>query len=150
MTSPTKTRHPELVSGSIVPPVRSKRRQTNAHRKVAPFGVLAIDQIDLPRSVPALELLLPLNGVDHVSEHLEMDQPVDRVFRGEAGQSIVAVLPHAAEQVRRDADIERAVVLAGEDIDGGVALVSHGTGFAARWTLKQVQGDVNLGVGGIQ
>ena len=141
MTSPNQLRHPELVSGSILPPTRSKRWQSNAHRKVAPLGVLAIDQIDFPLPVPALELFLPLDGGVYVAVHFEMDEAVDGVFRGMSGQGVVAVLPHAAEQLGGDADIQRAIVLARKDIDAGVSFLPHETELGARWTLKQVQGD---------
>ena len=141
MTPPILSRHPELVSGSISPPARSQRWQANAHRKVSPFGIRVVDQIDLPRSVPALELFLALDGADHVSEHFEINQPVDRVSCGVSGQGVVPVLPHPAEQVGGDSNIQRSVVPACEDIDAGVAFLSHGSELAARWTLKQVQGD---------
>ena len=100
MTLTPSIRHPELVSGPIAPHARSERWQAQPHRKVPPLRVLGIDQIDLPLSVPVFELLLPGNGVLHVSEHLEMDEAVDFVAAGEAGQQPFAMLHETAEQIR--------------------------------------------------
>ena len=134
-------RHPELVSGSIPPPALSKRRQAQSHRQVHPLRVLGVDQVDLPLPMPVLELLLPGNGVFHVAEHLEVDEPVDLVAAGEARQQPLAMLDKPLEQVRSDPDVDRAVVPAREEIDARIALLRHGSERAAKWTLKQVQGD---------
>ena len=142
--SPThdlQIRHPELVSGSISPHIRSKGWQANAHRKVAPLGIRFVDQVDFPRSVPALELFFARDGGDHVSEHFEMDQPKDGIFGRKPGKCAVPMLPHSAKQVRGDANIKRPIVLTSKDVDGRVSLLPHGTELGARWTLKQVQGD---------
>jgi hypothetical protein len=100
-----------------------------------------VDQVDLPRPVPALELLLAQDRILHVAEHLEMDEAIDLVARRKTRRRPVAMLPHPAEQVRRDADVQRAVVPARQHIDARVAFLPHGPEPAAKWTLKQVQGD---------
>ena len=150
MSSLNLLRHPELVSGSISPRSRSKRWQADAHRKVSPLWVHVIDQIDLPRSVPALELLFAGNGRDHITEHFEMDQAVDGILGSEPRKRAVSVLPHPAKQARGHADIQRAVMPARKHVDGGVAFMPRGTGFGARWTLKQVQGDELGLMGGVR
>ena len=137
----TPHRHPELVSGSIVPFTRSQRRQAQPHRQVAPLWVLAIDQIDLPRPVPVLELLFTRDRGDHVAVNLEVYEAVNGVFLGKTGQSTLAVLPHPAQQIGRHADVQRAVVPAREDVGAGDPLLPHKPECAAKWTLKQVQGD---------
>ena len=139
------SRHPELVSGSIFPHTRSKRGEAQPHRKVAPLGVRAVDQIDLPRSLPVFQLLLAGNRALHVAEHLEVNEPVDRIAGREALGHTFAVLPQSLHQVRRHADVSRAVVPAGEDVDAGVALNWHNSKHAARWMLKQVQHDEVFG-----
>ena len=133
--------HPELVSGSIVGPARSKRFKTQAHSKVAPFGVGRVDQVDLPFTMPVLELFFARNGPLHVTEHLEMNQPMNLVARGKARWGTVPVLPEALHEVGRHTDVDRAVVAAGKDVDARIPLIRHGSLHAARWMLKQVQHD---------
>ena len=141
MHFPLLHRHPELVSGSISPHIRSQWRQAQPHRQVGPMRVRLVDQVDLPRPVPILELLLAGDDAYHVAEHFEVNQPVRLVARGKPRRCAAAVLPHAAEQVGSHADVQRAVVSARQNIDAGVALLPHGPECAAKWTLKQVQGD---------
>ena len=138
-TSPI--RHPELVSGSIVPFTRSHRLKPQPHGQIAPLGVRAVDKVDLPCAPPVLEPLLAHDGLLHIAEHLEVDEPIDAVARGEPGQGVVPMLPEAAHQVRGDADVKRAVVPAREDVDARAALDRHALGSAEGWALKQVQGD---------
>ena len=137
----TPHRHPELVSGSISPLARSHRLKAETHGQIPPFGVLGIDQVELPLPVPALELLLAGDGAVHVAECIEMDEPGDAVAGGEAGDGAGAVFPQAFHQVGCHSDIERAVMAAGEDVDARDALELHDAGSADGWTLKQVQGD---------
>ena len=139
--APPKYRHPELVSGSIGRLNLPKRRQTQPNRKVSPNRITFVDQIDLPRPMPILQLLLARNRAFHVAKHLKMHKPVNRIFRRMSGHRIVAVLPNAREQVRRHPNVERAVKLARKDIDARVFLFSHRRNITAKWTLKQVQGD---------
>ena len=134
-------RHPELVSGPIVPHVRSKRRQPQPHRQVRPMRVALVDQVDFPRPVPVLELLLAGNCGVHVAKHLEVHKAVDCVAAREPRQRVIAMLPQPRDQIGSDADVERAEGLAREDIDAGLAFLPHGPELGARWTLKQVQGD---------
>ena len=134
-------RHPQLVSGPISPPTRRQRRQTQSHGKIDPMRVVAFDQIDLPRPMPALELLFAQDGPFHVAELLEADKHVHRIFRGESRERIGAVPPQPRDEVGGYADVERAVRFAGENIDAGVALGRHGVERAAPWILKQVQDD---------
>ena len=141
----TEPRHPELVSGSISPHARSEGWETEPHRKVAPLGVRAVDQIDLPRPLPVFQLLLAGNRALHVAEHLEVDEPVDGVARGEAARDAFPVLRQPLHEVGRYADVGRAVVPACKDVDARLLLGRHGSEHAARWTLKQVQGDGVLG-----
>jgi hypothetical protein len=134
-------RHPELVSGSIGSGILPQRRHTQPNRKVSPNRVPFVDQIDFPRSMPILQLFFARNRAFHVAKHFKMHQPVNRIFRRMSGHRIIAVLPNAREQVRRHANVERAVKLARKDIDTRVFLCSHRRNITAKWTLKQVQGD---------
>ena len=59
------------------------------------------------------------------AEQLEPHEPVHPVPAGETSRHVVPVFPHAPHQVAGHADVQRAVALAGEDVDGGLR-VAHG------------------------
>jgi hypothetical protein len=46
-----------------------------------PSGIAALDQLDLPLSPPALELLLTSDRRSHAGRRLDVDQTVDAVLR---------------------------------------------------------------------
>src|SRR5690606_22335711 len=102
---------------------------------------LGIDQVDLPLPAPALELLVAGDRTVHIAECLEVDETDHAVSGGEARNGAGTVFPQAFHQVRGHADIDRAVMPAGENVDAGDALELHGPERADGWTLKQVQGD---------
>jgi len=134
-------RHPELVSGSILPAAQINRKQTKPDRKIMPIRVLAFDQVDLPLPVPALELLLAGDCRGHVAEHLVADEVADVVLTGKALRSAFPMLIKPREKVAGHANINRPVGLAGQDVDARLPIELHGTERAEKWTLKQVQGD---------
>jgi hypothetical protein len=134
-------RHPELVSGSIFRFALPERRKTQPHRKVIPMRVLVQDQIDLPRAMPVFELFLAQDRMIHVTKHLEIDKPVNRIFGRKSGRRSGSMLPNPRNQVGRHTNVERAERLARKDIDAGQFFLSHVRSLAVRWTLKQVQGD---------
>ena len=101
-----KHRQPELVSGSIGSFTPPKRRQPQPHGKVRPNRITLVDQIDLPRPMPILQLFLAQYGPLHVAKHLKMDKAVNRIFRGMAGHRPAAVLPDADEKIGRHTDVE--------------------------------------------
>ena len=51
------------------------------------------------------------------------------------------MLPKAGDEIGCYANVKRALGLAREDIDAGIALEGHRAEFAAKWILKQVQDD---------
>ena len=134
-------RHPELVSGSIARFARSQRGQAQPRRQILPVGIFALEQVDFPLPVPALELLFAGDRGGHVAKQFEAHQPVNAMPRGKAGQGGAAMLGQALDQVGGDADIQRAVAIAGKDIDARDAFWPHAPELADKWTLKQVQGD---------
>ncbi len=91
--------------------------------------------------MPILKLLFARDRGGHVGEHLKMNQPVDSIFGHMAQRGFGTILRKTFEQIRRYADVDRAVELACKDINARVFLFSHGWNLAAKWTLKQVQGD---------
>jgi hypothetical protein len=82
--------------------------------------VVAFDQVDLPRPVPALQLLLAGDRAVHVAEPFEVDEAEYLVAGGEAFDDAAPVLVQAGEKVGGDADVQRTVRLAGEDVDAGL------------------------------
>ena len=110
--------------------------------------VFRFDQVDLPLPPPVLELLLAGNRGEHVAMHLEPDEALYAVLAGKSFERSGPMLPQPHHQVRRYADVKRAVVPAGKDVDARIALLSHVSDSAARWTLKQVQGDGGTLAGG--
>ena len=161
-------RHPELVSGSISPRSQAVigsrwilkrvqrgscvksvayRGQSQVDCQINPLRVFRFNQINFPLAIPVLQLLLSRDRAVHVVEHLKSDKAIHRIFRGISGRQLVAVLVKALDQVRRYADVQRTVGLAGEYVDAGLFHLSHGRYMDAPWTLKQVQGDAFRGIG---
>jgi hypothetical protein len=103
--------------------------------------VIGVNQINLPRPMPVLQLFLPRNGGGHVGEQFIMNKAVHIIFRGKAISMLIAMLIYTLRQIGRNTDVKRAITLARKDIYAGLFLLSHRLNNAAKWTLKQVQGD---------
>ncbi len=171
MTSPDATltaeapnrhpRHPELVSGSILPSMQisqferwmlkqvqhdensglGDRLKPQANSEIMPVRVFALDEVDLPLAVPTFQLLFSRNGRVHGVQHLISDETMDAVTLGETGQLAITMLPKSRGEIARDADIKCAVRFACENVDTRVSLQRHSTERDGRWILKQVQDD---------
>jgi len=139
-----KIRHPELVSGSIEQLFLRYGQQTQPNRQINPMGIGVINQIDFPSAVPVLQLLLPRNRGLHRAENFKMHQPVYSIFRSMSRRHAAPMLRKPLQQVRGNADIKRSVMLARKYIYTRSFFVSHALESATKWTLKQVQGDVNF------
>lgn len=136
-----QSRHPELVSGSRISLASSNRGQAQPDRQINPMRISLLNKVELPRSVPAFQLLFAADRAYHVAKLFEVDQPVDCVFRGEPWQHVVTMLPKPRDQVRGDANVKGAARVAGQDIGARIAFNLQGLGRAAKGTLKQVQDD---------
>ena len=88
--------------------------------QIPPSRVGRLDQVQLPCTAPTLERFLTRNGRSHRLVRLVPDQRMNPIFLGESVHKIVLVLSDALHKIRRHADVERAVSLAGEDIDAGL------------------------------
>src|SRR4051794_17020294 len=82
--------------------------KAEVHCEIAPVGILLLNEIDLPWSMPVLDLLLAPNRQLHIAEGLEPDETEHTVAAREAGADAVPMLPNAPHQIRRDAGIESA------------------------------------------
>ena len=143
----SQLRHPELVSGSIWKLALPNRRQTQSHRKINPMRIFGIDKVDFPRTMPVFQLLLARNGGLHRAKDFKMHKAIYRIFGSVPGRKAAPVLGNTLQKIRCNADVKRTVELAGKNIHARLLFLSHRPGIAAKWTLKQVQGD-GLGMDG--
>jgi hypothetical protein len=114
--------------------------KAKARREIKPLRILALDKIDFPLTVPALQLLFACDGSFHVSEKLVANQNVNGMATGESRHRVRAMLVQSGKKSRRYADVQRAVGLAGQNINARL-LVDHRAELGPRWMLKQVQHD---------
>jgi hypothetical protein len=91
--------------------------------EVLPRGILTLDQRNLLRSVPALELLLSIDGFEHLIEYFEIDQAMAAVFLAETIHQIVLMFIDAPLQIIRHSNVDYPR-LAGDDVDA-VAVSLH-------------------------
>jgi hypothetical protein len=99
-------------------------------RKILPLGIHLLDQPDLPRAIPLLESLLPLNRLVHFSVRLEVHEDMHAVFLGESFHRAIAMRFNASAKIGCHAYVERSVGFAGEDVDG--RLLHSGSNALAR------------------
>ena len=140
----TVTRHPGLEPGPMPPRAcRSKAaqwRQPKRNRQILPVRVVTFNQGDFPVAQPAFDSLFARDRGLHRFGRFEPDQTRDVVLFREAVEGSIAVLDDAADQIRRRAGVERAVMAAGEDVDERITL-SHAGYLAAPWAPAQGRGD---------
>jgi hypothetical protein len=73
-------------------------RETGKSRRdlivqIAPPWIPLLDELDLPRSAPLLELLLTLNRTDRIPVHLEVHKPINAVAGAKPSNGFGLVLP---------------------------------------------------------
>jgi hypothetical protein len=99
--------------------------------EIIPSRIFCHDQIDLGLARPLLDPLLAMDrGGDH-PERLELHQGFDALVFGEAIDQALTMFMHAFEQIVGDADIQRAVWPAGEDVDEVLPFSRHGASLAS-------------------
>jgi hypothetical protein len=79
--------------------------------------IVALDQAELPRTVPALDLFLTGDGCGDAVVGLHPHQPVDAIASGEDRTDSGPMLEGPPTDVVRHADIERSVAPTGENVD---------------------------------
>ena len=92
--------------------------------QIPPRRVCRLNQVQLPLPTPALDRLLTRNRRFHRLVYLVPDQHMNPIFLREPIDKVALVLPDALHKIRRHADIQRAISLAGEDIDAGLLHVN--------------------------
>ncbi len=93
--------------------------------QVAPVRIRLLDEPDLPRALPGLDLLLAPDGSLHRLPVLVPNQRLYAIGGGEAGRRPVLVVTHAGPEGAGDTDIDRAAIAVRHDVDGGVFLGGH-------------------------
>ena len=84
--------------------------------QITPSSVHLLNQLDLPIPVPLLHLLLPSYRTLHRRMRLIPHQTVNSILLRKPSNQPVLVLPHSPRDVRRHADVEYPVLLAGEHV----------------------------------
>src|SRR6185437_3439817 len=105
------------------PPLVRRLQVIPLTRQILPRRVHLLDQRNLLRPAPSLQLLLPPNRPLHVLMPFKPNQPVAVVALGEATALPPLVLKHPLQQIARHADVKR-VGAARHDV-GEVAALVH-------------------------
>jgi hypothetical protein len=85
--------------------------------QINPLRILLFYKPDFPFPPPLLQFLLACDRSDGIVVDLEPHQPADRVSFAEPGNNLALMLVSAADNIVRRAKIERAVLLAGEEVN---------------------------------
>jgi hypothetical protein len=109
--------------------------------QVVPVGIVALDQLDLPASMPVLHPLLPDDRRLDVFERFEVDEPLDAIAAGEAANGPNPMFVETPGEIGRNADIDRSVFSACQDIDESAhrftTSIASTSAKAARCLLEQ-------------
>ena len=89
----------------------------NAFVEIIPVGVAFLDQANLPRAIPAFDLLLARDRDMNVVELFVPDEKVDAISFGKTRNEPIAMLERASSQIAGDAGIKRSVAPTGENVD---------------------------------
>src|SRR3954453_16649668 len=90
--------------------------QMDEWRKVLPFRITLLDQLDLPLPAPTLHPLLGRDRLQRIIEGFGIDEEKHLVLPDESRAPALAVLDHALSQASGDADIQSAAALARHDV----------------------------------
>jgi hypothetical protein len=85
--------------------------------EVLPVRIAALDQPNLPGARPLLHGFLPLDRAGDVLVNLDMHQTGDAISLDEAGAAALPMFPDPPGDIVGDADVEGAVLAAGEDVN---------------------------------
>jgi hypothetical protein len=90
---------------------------TDKVRQIAPFEIVFFDELNLPISIPLLQLLLTANGVLDTLIGLDIDKSMHAVLAHKFRAESELVLFQSASDIIRNANIQGAVSAAREDVD---------------------------------
>ena len=86
-------------------------------RPVLPVRIFLLDQLDLPVTFPAFQLLFAGDCFLRGGENLDVDEAIHAIRLYELGTSPAAMLIEPRADIVGDADVEGAVVAAGQDVE---------------------------------
>jgi hypothetical protein len=81
------------------------------------MGIVFFDEAYLPITLPLLDIFLARYGIDRIVVAFEPDKVANIVARTETRSGFAFMFVNPPNQVIRDAEIERAVFVAGQKID---------------------------------
>src|SRR5262249_20705264 len=89
------------------PETEAERRTPSANLrvKIPPLGIPGLDHLQLPATLPRLDLLLTRDGGHGVIADFVPDQRLYAVLLGKAVDHALAMLPNAFRQIGRDAGV---------------------------------------------
>lgn len=116
-------------------------------KQVLPLRIVLLNQIDLPLAFPAFHTFLSIDSIANIPVLLEIDQPVHPVFLGESFDGIGLVLMHPVQEVVGYADVQRAVLPAGQDIHKVSMISTHALFLDACLRRHDIGGVSLLGFG---
>src|SRR6516162_589327 len=96
---------------------QGERRLRQLIPKIAPLRIIALDQLQFPRTAPFLDALFAEDRIGHGFVKLDKHQPMYSVISNKSADSIRTVFPSAARNIACDADVKRTIALAGEDVN---------------------------------
>src|SRR3954468_11791820 len=110
-----------------------------------PVGIVAFDQLDLPIPPPAFEALLANNCGGGIVEDFVIDELIDAMVMGEAGNKFFLVLVYTPDEVVRYADVDCPVFTTRQDVD--VEMSDHGEcrGYGSRRSFRSAGMTTTLG-----
>ena len=120
-----------------------RHRWQPEHRngQVIPHGIVAFDKFDLPIALPFLDPFFANDCVSDVVESLDVDQALDAIFSGEAGNESLTMLEDPLSQVAGHTSVERTVAPACKDVD----MTGHGTVSLTHIVIPAKAGTQKLG-----
>src|SRR5579862_5750001 len=86
-------------------------------RQVAPLRIVLLDQPDFPVTAPFLQRLLTRNCLQWCRECFHVDEPRDAVLFDELRAASGAMQCEPIAEIIADADIDRSVATACENVD---------------------------------
>jgi hypothetical protein len=98
--------------------------------QIAPVGIIFFDQARLPVAVPIPQLLLASDRFPWRRERLHMDEAIHTILFDEFRTSAAAMLPKPDPEIVRDANVERSVPTARENVNVICACCAHRGAFA--------------------
>ena len=96
---------------------RRDNLRDQSRREIMPIGVVRLDQFDFPAPIPFLDVLLTLDRSGWVIAGFEVNQLLHGIAFGEAGNLRALMLGNAADEIVRDADIERPISIRSENVN---------------------------------